>query len=90
MVAPPGGVGVPGGTPPEAAGAAAPDEEGGVGPLPLGMRLKLLSPILMSSSRVERSSKQSWTLGPLGSEAIRGELTASAMDEGLQLLSAGC
>lgn len=63
---------------------------------------KLLSPILSSSSRVERSSKQSWTpeaavppeeLTAVTAEpaaAVREELlqTGSAMEEGLQLLSA--
>lgn len=68
-------------------------------------RSKLLSPILSSSSRVERSSKQSWTApdDPAGADvdelamvvvdaagAVREELlqTGSAMEEGLQLLSA--
>lgn len=66
-------------------------------------RSKLLSPILSSSSRVERSSKQSWTLPEPAAAtvvelavdadtvgAVREELlqTGSAMEEGLQLLSA--
>lgn len=66
-------------------------------------RSKLLSPILSSSSRVERSSKQSWTppepaaatVVELAIDAdtvdeVREELlqTGSAMEEGLQLLSA--
>lgn len=66
-------------------------------------RSKLLSPILSSSSRVERSSKQSWTPPEPAAatvvelavdadtvDAVREELlqTGSAMEEGLQLLSA--
>lgn len=64
---------------------------------------KLLSPILSSSSRVERSSKQSWTppepcvvtvvefaVDADTVDGVREELlqTGSAMEEGLQLLSA--